>query len=138
MTDTTPTPPTASDALFGGTSVRVRFKDRKRPPQYAKVRMLPLSLIPEMMRALDDDAQLLALYLDWEVSDVDLLHPESVVEALAAGDEINLRPFTESRERCLNRMSRFELAISGKTMERAAKHGPSSATSSPPSALAPE
>lgn len=114
MTYPTPSTTTAADTLFGGRRVLARFKDAARQPQYMAVRALPLSLMPAMLSALEDNAALAALYLDLEIAEVDALHPDTIAEALSSGDEINCGPFSENKARVDARLLRFALALSAR------------------------
>lgn len=130
----------ASTTLFGGRSLLVRFKDKDTAPRYMTVRHLPLRLLPEMGAALEDNARLLSLYLDLELSDTDAIHPESVEEALAIGDEMNLDPFLRDKAVRDARLIRFALAqsVSATGAPKAdATRGPIGPKSSPESSPTP-
>lgn len=139
MNEANPTVRQASaDTLFGGRSMRIRLKDnprRKVPFQVVQVLALPLSQVPAMLDALEDEHRLLCLYLDMGPEDVDQIHPDSVAEALRIGDEINLAPFAESRARTQARLLRFAGAVSELQSDApSATCGASGATRSPRSA----
>lgn len=102
---------TASTTLFGGREILIRFKDGVAP-RYMTVRHLPLRELPAMQAAIEDNARLLALYLDIELGDTDRIHPDSAEEALAIGDEINLPPFLRDKAIRDARLIRFALAQS--------------------------
>lgn len=127
----------ASEILFGGERILIRFVDAKTAPQYMLIRALPLDLYPLLLKSLEDDAALAGLYMDLDTEDIRTLHPDSIAEALRVGDEINLRPFSESRARIDARLLLFAGEVNeSRAKELAPKRGPAGATSSPASARA--
>lgn len=127
----------AAEILFGGERILIRFLDANTPPRYMTVRALPLDLYPQLLKSLEHDSDLVGLYLDIETEDVRLIHPDTIAEALRIGDEINLRPFSESRARIDARLLRFAGEVNERRAEALSpKHGPGGAMSSPASAPA--
>lgn len=94
-------------ALFASTRVLVRFRDKKRAPEYCSVRELPLRLMRELSEAIHDDAALVALFLDIPLERTDEIHPDSVDAILAAGGELNFPLYAATVARRTARLMRL-------------------------------
>lgn len=102
----------ASQALFGGKRLLVKFADTRRQPEYLVVRELPLRELPALSESLENDAKLVALYIDIPVERTDEIHPDSVAEILAEGDAVNFPRLAVTVARKTARLLRLSAILS--------------------------